>query len=82
MAGRRLSPTWERQKLGERKQRTSRETPARSGRMRAWGPPIRCAARLLTAYWLLPHAPVAAAAAAMLNAGHAGLLFACCRRIH
>jgi len=50
-AGSRLRPTWEREKAGKRRKRTSAETPAASRRMRARVTPIRCVAARLAAYW-------------------------------
>ena len=43
---------WEGEKSGERSERTTRQTPAASGRMRARGAPIRCAAAPRAADWL------------------------------
>ena len=41
---------WKREKLDDKRERTSRETPARSGHMCARGPPICCVARLVAVY--------------------------------
>ena len=75
-AGSRRRPTWEREKLGERRERPPRETPAGSGRMRARGAPIRCDAVRLVPHWPPLLAPFAAVAAVVLIAVHGGFLFA------
>ena len=71
-----------REKLGERRERPSHETPAGSRRMRARGAPICCDAVTLAAHWLLLLAPRAAAAAVALIAVHGGFLFAGNERNH
>jgi len=75
------SDVGEREIIREKEASVSRDA-GQSRRMRAQRSPIRCTAHPLATYWLLAHAPLAAAAAAALNASHISSLFARCRRIH